>query len=388
MQAFLLVLVTLTGVLWMTQALKEMDLLTSKGQAILLFLSFTALSMPGILLIIAPVAFFIAVVHVLNRLNKDSELVIIGASGASHYAVMRPVLRAAILITLGLYLASLYLVPASWRELRSLITDVRADVIAKIVKEGEFSSPEPGLVFHVRQRDANGTLRGLIVNDERDPARAFTYLAERARVVEAGETAALIMEAGSVQQFRPEEGGAAGTSARPAADEINIVVFDRYIFDLSSLAVGGNTPSLKPRERSMEDLLYPEPDDPRYLHAPGQFTSELNERLAGPLYPIVFALIALATVGAPRTMRQRRNWTVLAAIVAVLGVRLAGFGLMNLSAAVPAATVGVFAVPIGAALLAFLGAAGRLGLPWEKLRAPRFVARLLQRPRSRPSAAG
>ena len=76
-------LVVLTGVVWVTQALRQIDLITSKGQTILLFLWITALALPSLVAFIAPVALFAGVLYTLNKLNGDSELVVMAASGMS-----------------------------------------------------------------------------------------------------------------------------------------------------------------------------------------------------------------------------------------------------------------------------------------------------------------
>src|ERR1700729_3791045 len=83
-------LVVLTGVVWVTQALRQIDLITSKGQAILLFLLITALALPSLIAIIAPVALFAGVLYCLNKLNGDSELVVMSASGVSPGRLLRP----------------------------------------------------------------------------------------------------------------------------------------------------------------------------------------------------------------------------------------------------------------------------------------------------------
>ena len=73
----------LTGVVWVTQALRQIDLITSKGQTILLFLMMTGLALPSLVAIIAPVALFAGILYTLNKLNGDSELVVMAASGVS-----------------------------------------------------------------------------------------------------------------------------------------------------------------------------------------------------------------------------------------------------------------------------------------------------------------
>src|SRR3954462_11505044 len=90
--AFLSCLLALTGVIWITQALKELDLLTSKGQTILMFLTVTGLSLPTLVTVIAPVALLIATIYTLNRLNGDSELMGMGAAGMAPGRLLSPFL--------------------------------------------------------------------------------------------------------------------------------------------------------------------------------------------------------------------------------------------------------------------------------------------------------
>ena len=79
--AFLTCLLVLTALIWTTQALRDFDLMTSQGQTILIFLIVTSLALPSLIVIIAPVALFIAIVWTLNRLNSDSELIVMNAAG-------------------------------------------------------------------------------------------------------------------------------------------------------------------------------------------------------------------------------------------------------------------------------------------------------------------
>ena len=58
--AFLGVVVVLAGMIWVTQALRQLDLVTSQGQTIIAFLAITSLTMPTLVLVIAPAALFIA----------------------------------------------------------------------------------------------------------------------------------------------------------------------------------------------------------------------------------------------------------------------------------------------------------------------------------------
>ena len=79
--AFLIVLVGLTGAIWMTQALREVDLMTSQGQTVLVFVAITSLIIPNLVLVIAPVALVTAVSHNLHKLTTDSEIIVMNGAG-------------------------------------------------------------------------------------------------------------------------------------------------------------------------------------------------------------------------------------------------------------------------------------------------------------------
>jgi|FEC22Drversion2_1045045.scaffolds.fasta_scaffold00041_40 lipopolysaccharide export system permease protein len=338
--AFVISLAVLTGVVWVTQALREIDLITTKGQTLWLFLYMTVLALPALIMVIAPVALFIACVYALNRINADSELVVVNAAGASPKVIYKPFIILGLIVTLLTGSISLVVMPESARALRSTIANIRADVLTYIVVEGLFTSVEQGLTFHIRARAPDGTLLGLLVNDERNPARMMTYLAEEGRIVRTGERAYLVMLNGSMQQ---QEG---------SPEEITVIRFDRYVFDLSELTVGSGTVEYRPREMRMSELLSPNPEDSYYQRFPGKFRAEIHERLSSILYPLAFVFISLATLGHPRTNRTGRGHSILVAIIAVSALRTVGFGASNLAAREAWAVVPMYALPAAAIVLA------------------------------------
>ncbi|MFY9642988.1 MAG: LptF/LptG family permease, partial [Rhodomicrobium sp.] len=78
--ALIMILVSLTLIVWLTLLLREIKLLTAEGQTFLLFLKITALAIPNLIVTVAPVAYLIASLHTLNRINGDSELIVLSAS--------------------------------------------------------------------------------------------------------------------------------------------------------------------------------------------------------------------------------------------------------------------------------------------------------------------
>ena len=323
--AFLMILVSLTSIIWVTQALRDIDLMTSQGQTILVFIGITGLVIPQLVLVIAPIALVIAVAYVLNKLANDSEIIVMNSAGMAPWRLFRPFLEAAFVVALLVGFVAAYLSPKCLQELRQWAAQVRADLVTNIVQPGRFITIERGLVFHLRERLQNGQLLGLFIDDQRNPKEETTLLAERGEIVENERGAFLLLGNGSLQRRTPDE------------NNPTIVKFDRHAFDLSQFSSGqSQTITYSVRELSLWQLAFPEPDDPTLLRDPGQFRAEFHDRLIAPLYPLAFTVLAFAWLGAPRTTRQSRSMSMVATILAVSMLRLIGFASMVFGIYAPA----------------------------------------------------
>ncbi len=79
------------------------------------------------------------------------------------------------------------------------------------------------------------------------------------------------------------------------------------------------------RERYLWELYHPDPNDPVMVEQAGQMRAELHDRITTPLYPLAFAVLTFAYLGAPRTTRQSRAMSLFGAIGAVALLRGIGF---------------------------------------------------------------
>jgi lipopolysaccharide export system permease protein len=315
--AFLLILISLTAVIWLATALRDLDLMTSQGQTILVFLGITSLVIPQLVLVIAPVALMIAAAHVLNKLATDSELIVMNAAGMSPWRLFRAFMAVAGVVCVLVIACSAYVSPKCLRELRRLAAEVRADFVANIVQPGRFITLERGLTFHIRERQPDGQLLGIFVDDRRDQKEQSTILAEQGQIVQNEQGTYLFLQTGNVQRHNNED------------RDPTIVLFQRYAFDLSRLAGGPQGAiTYSVRERYTWDLLNPDPADPELAKEPGQFRAELHDRIVTPLYPLAFMIVAYAYLGAPRTTRQSRTWSLVSAVGGVAALRVIGFASM------------------------------------------------------------
>ena len=342
LSAFVASLLALTAVIWVTQALREVDLLTTKGQALIVFFNITSLILPSLVMVVTPVALFIAVLYALNKLNSDSELIVMSASGLSPLRLMRPFAALTLVAMLLVGFMSLVAMPWSFRLSRDLLSKVRADFLTHIVREGQFIKLDQGFVFHYRERGANGSLLGIFMQDKRDATQVSTYIAEAGATAEVDGQNYLLLEKGSIQ--RQSRG-----SRDPA-----MVQFDRYAIDLSQFGAGAADGSpLKPRERSTLELINRDPADAYVQKYEGRFRAELHDRFLNPFFALVFGFVAFAALGQARTTRQGRGWAILAAVAAVIIVRLGGVWASALTQRQPSGVWLAYAIPALALVLAW-----------------------------------
>ena len=314
--AFMLSLCVLVATLWVTQVLRQLDVVTAKGQTIGLFLAMTALAVPAIVQNIAPVAFLVAALMVLNQLNSDSEMAVMHASGASRRVVARPLLVFAVSLMLVLMALHHVVAPAAMGSLRELVIRARADLLATIVKDGDFRTVEDGLTVHIREKAADGSFRGIFVSDTRDAEEDLHYTADQGLLVELQGKSFLLLRDGELIRETGDE---------PA---VSVVAFKTYAFDLSQFRSAQVEKYYKPRERVTAYLIAPDPDDAYVEAFPDRVAAELHDRITAPLYVLAFAVVVLVFCASPRTNRQDRGYATLAAVVVCVALRGAGFAAM------------------------------------------------------------
>ncbi|MFL6791546.1 MAG: LPS export ABC transporter permease LptF [Bradyrhizobium sp.] len=333
--SFALVLVSLTGVIWITQALRGIDLMTSQGQTIVTFLGITSLVIPALVLIIAPIALMIAISHTLNKLATDSEIIVMNAAGLSPFRLFRPFVYATCAVAFLVAFIGAYLAPDGMRRIKQWDAEITADVLTNILQPGRFAQLDQNLTIRIRERLPGGVLAGIFVDDRRDPKERVTIIADHGTVLKNESGSYLVLEDGNLERF---EAG----KRDPA-----LVAFGRYAFDMSKFSNNRDV-ALGMRERYLWELLAPPPDDPVYQQLSGQFRAELHDRFMAPIYPFAFAVLTFAFLGSPRTTRQSRNFSVGGAILAVFGLRMAGFACSVMTVKAPIAAFAQYSMLVAA----------------------------------------
>jgi lipopolysaccharide export system permease protein len=293
----------------------------------------SALLIPALVTVVLPVSLLISVIYTFTSMNTDSELVVINASGAPLSALLKPVLAIGIITMLLVGALSLYFAPLSLRTWQVLVTSVRSDILNAVLRPGGFVTLTPKLTFHIRDRNPDGSFRGIFVSDDREANTTLTYIAERGAVLDNPLGVFLIMSNGTIQQRNTID------------SSISMIEFSSYAFDLSSFTSSGAIPDLRPAERDTGYLINPDPEDRVFRQFPQKFRAELHDRLSSPLYALLFAVLPLAFLGQAESARQSRTASIATCVVATIAARTAGVFLSGLAETSTLAVFLMYAVP-------------------------------------------
>ena len=334
-RVFIIALGSIAAIIWATQALRQFDLVSAKGQTFWQFFKMTMMIMPFLLMNFMPFVLMMSMIIVLITLINDSELNAIYAAGISNFQLLKPFLKFAIVLTLILYGLSLFGSPTSLKLLRNEILKVKFDVVANLMKPGQFHQIQDGITIHMKNRSGRGQLQSLLLDDQRNPDRHISYIAENGVFSNHDDKLILFMTDGVIQRFTPETG------------TMSFIRFEEYAFDFSTL----NTPSAfhiyTPNERNIVDLISFPKDDPYYISRVDRFKRTINDQLSLPIFALTFCVIVFAILGNPDSLRESRQRLIVTATLYCILLKIITFGLISVSPNSLIAKLLVFILPIG-----------------------------------------
>lgn len=228
--------------------------------------------------LLVPAAFFLALMLALGRLNRDSEMAALNACGVGSVQLLRPLLWGAALAAAGL--AWLSFGAAPWAAAKAL--DIRQEgqrqVQLTALEPGRFRSAADGrLVFYARDRNAEGNLTGIFIQQRSgDQVEVVTAARAEQRLAVERDENFLVLYDGIRYSGRP--GSAEFRSARFEEHGIPLPMPRRV------------DPTRKREEMPTLALLGTgDPED----------AAELHWRLSAPVSLLVLTLLAVPLGRAP-----------------------------------------------------------------------------------------
>lgn len=276
----------LVAVFWINRAVILFDRLISDGQSALVFLEFTTLGLPKLVTTVMPIATFAAAVYVTNRLNNESELTVLQATGTGPFRLARPVLIFGLVVCTMSSMLYHVLQPLAHQQLGLREAEISQHATGRLLTEGTFLHPSDAVTFYTSTIDADGVLRDVFLSDRRNSAEGVIYTAREAYLIRSGEATTLIMVDGLAQRLDNRN------------DRLATANFVDFSFDISSLARNDGSQNTTARNLTTYRLLS-QPWEALATSSGqslGLITEEYHTRFANPLFCVVAALIGFSTL--------------------------------------------------------------------------------------------
>jgi lipopolysaccharide export system permease protein len=241
----LFVTTALSAAIWLTQSLRLVDLIVNRGLSAELFFYLGLLIVPRFVDIVLPIGIFIAVLFTYNKLIAESEIVVMRAAGVSQFGLAMPAFALSGVGFVILFALSAYFLPTANRAFKDLQFEIRNKFVSAVLQEGTFTTISDNLTVYVRGRDTNGEMTGFLVQDERDPDKPVTIIAERGAFVETAAGSRVFLVNGNRQQMDRSTG------------KLSVLTFEKYTLDLSDARDATAGRVREPQERYLGELFFP-----------------------------------------------------------------------------------------------------------------------------------
>ena len=298
-------------VYWVNKAVILFDRLISNGHSAQLFLEFSLLAIPKVIAMILPMSAFASMVFVANRLNSESELTVVQATGFSPWRLMRPVLAFGLIVVLFMSVLSHFIVPVSNAYLKQREQEIAGSISARLLREGVFLHPSPGITFYIREITSAGELKDVLLSDHRSKTINIVYSAETAYLLREEERSMLVMVNGLAQRYQKD------------TNALSTTLFSDLSYDVSNLV--GTQTVLKRGLSSISsyEMIY---EQDLILHETNTTLSllhkEVHNRIQEALLCIVSAFIGFASLLLASFSRFGSGPQILLAILLLIVIKL------------------------------------------------------------------
>jgi lipopolysaccharide export system permease protein len=273
---FILIMLSMTGIAWLTQSLRFIELIVIKGLPINIFLNLTILIIPKLLVTIIPFVAFLAVLITYTRLNTESELISMKSAGMNNFKILLPAVIFG--ITLGALTISIenYGSPYAYNKFKTLQHTIRNNYISTLFQEKVFSSPIKGLTVFIKERDKIGNFQGILIHDERDANKTISIIAEQGKIVTTQEGARFALINGNRQEVSKDK-------------NISILYFNEYTLNITNYNKDNSPRFKEASERSFYELFNSEKNISALYKK--EFLAEGHKRIMTPIIVLIMVLI-------------------------------------------------------------------------------------------------
>ena len=179
---FLLVIFTISIIIWVLQAVNYLDFVIEDGHGFLVYFKYTLLSFPKIISRIFPFAIFLAFSYILLKYENKNELVIFWNFGIKKINFINFFIKFSLWFVLVSLLLNAVITPFTQDKARSFIRSSNLDFFESILKPKKFIGVIGNLTIYFDEKNKNGELINIFLNEKTDANNSLTTFAKTATI--------------------------------------------------------------------------------------------------------------------------------------------------------------------------------------------------------------
>ena len=262
-------------IIWITQAVRLLDLIGEEGNSITTYFLYILSILPKFFSRISIIIFFISFVVTISKFEEHNELRALWFSGLEKKNFINYLLRSAVVFVLILIFIRCFIIPHFSNYSRYLLLNSGVGAIGPLLKQNNFNNPLKKITIYVGKKNQINELEDIILFED-DANIKKTIVAKSGVVINENNKNLLVLVEGSIQEERKDR-------------KISILDFDKTTLDLSQYSKK-TVEYYKFNEMFFLELVkrFNNNNDGQLANVVG----ELNDRIVMPLFIPSLVLLA------------------------------------------------------------------------------------------------
>jgi lipopolysaccharide export system permease protein len=272
---YLSILLAFGLIIWITQAVRLLDLIGEEGNSIKTYFLYILLSIPKYFSKISLIIFFISLVVTITKFEDHNELRALWFSGLEKKKFINYLIRSSVILIVILVIVRCFIVPYFSNYSRYLLLNTGVGAIGPLLKQNNFNNPLKKITIYVGEKNQINELEDIILFEDSADIKK-TIIAKSGIVINENNKNLLVLVEGSIQEERKDK-------------KISILDFDKITLDLSQY--NKKTVNYYKFNEIFFFELIKKFNDKNELQL-SNVVSELNDRIIMPLFIPSLVLLA------------------------------------------------------------------------------------------------
>ena len=287
---FIVSIISISLIIWITQAVNFLDLVSEDGHALKIYFMFTLYNFPKIISRILLFIFFISIFYVLLKYEEKNELLLFWINGIGKKEFSRKLVKFSLIYFFLQLILSSIIVPYSNNKAKSFVRQSNVDYLGSIITEQKFTDAVKDLTIFIGKKE-NNLLYDVFLKDRLTDKKFQIVSAKEGEITNYNDVNYLILYDGKIIDHD--------------SGSVNNFSFERTQINLSKY-ITKTVLYPKIQEANLLDLLYCFKDklilnnfnlkEPKFVKCNndvlGEILREILKRLYLPIYIPLMALIA------------------------------------------------------------------------------------------------